>query len=166
LEFFSKKEFGLNWWIKHLLPIIDKIVMTKWSYDYNKKISADIKNFWKDMVRVKFNGAYNPTIIDGWIVKFFPDLEGNFPKVYDSIDLNKVPNQIISCPVELKGYLNGCASIEKYNCDFVSGFYGMSQDEKTFNVRPVIGYALVVDKKESAPLSENDKKDLINKYFS
>ena len=31
-EFFSKEEFGLNSWIKHLIPIIDKIIETKIYY--------------------------------------------------------------------------------------------------------------------------------------
>ena len=29
LEFFSKEEFGLDWWTKHLIPIIDNIIETK-----------------------------------------------------------------------------------------------------------------------------------------
>ena len=35
----------------------------------------------------------------------------------------------------------------EYSCSLFSGFYGMVQDKETFNVRPVIGYAIVVDGK-------------------
>jgi hypothetical protein len=47
----------------------------------------------------------------------------------------------------------------EYKCSLASGFYGMVQDKETFNVRPVIGYAIVVeDKKESDTTVEEEKK--------
>jgi hypothetical protein len=44
-EFFSKEEFGLNPWIKSLIPIIDKIIETKNYYNQNKKITENLRNF-------------------------------------------------------------------------------------------------------------------------
>ena len=47
----------------------------------------------------------------------------------------------------------------EYKCSLASGFYGMVQDKETFNVRPVIGYAIVVeDKKESDTTVEEETK--------
>lgn len=71
LEFFSKEEWALNWWIKHLMPIIDKIILTKKYYDQNKKITEDIRKFWKDMIRVKFGEGYDPNCIDGMDCKIY-----------------------------------------------------------------------------------------------
>ena len=32
----------------------------------------------------------------------------------------------------------------EYNCSIAAGFYGMIQDKKTYNIKPVIVYAIVV----------------------
>ena len=41
----------------------------------------------------------------------------------------------------------------------------MTQDKKTLTVKPVIGYAIVVEEKETSLLTEEDKNEIINKYF-
>ena len=42
----------------------------------------------------------------------------------------------------------------------------MIQDKKSLNVRPVIGYAIVVEEKETSPLTREDKEEIIKNYFS
>lgn len=150
LVFFSKKEMGLLWWIKHLIPIIDKIIMTKEYYSQNKDINDEIRNFWKDIIRVKIGYDYDPNIINGWIIKFIPNFCENEPKLYDELQDNDVPDQILSCPLEIT-IINKDKKI--YKCSLASGFYGMIQDEKTFNVKPVIGYSVVVEDKITAPIN-------------
>ena len=63
--FFSKEQFGLNPWIKSLIPIIDKIIETKSYYDQNKTITEEIRQFWKDIIRIKREDDYNPRVLDG-----------------------------------------------------------------------------------------------------
>ena len=145
-EFFAKEEFGLNSWIKYLIPIINKIIETKIYYNKNKTINNEIRNFWKDMIRVKFGDFYKPDVIDGWIIKFIPDLSGKEPKIYEKLYDRDIPDQILSCPLKLI-FIDLIKTIE-YDCSLASGFYGMVQDEKTFNVKPVIGYAIVVENKK------------------
>jgi len=146
-EFFSKEEFGLNPWIKSLIPIIDKIIETKKYYNQNKEITEEIRNFWKDIIRVKRGGVYQPDVIDGWIIKFVPDVSGEKPTIYYQLDDDKIPDQILSCPLKLR-LINGIKEIE-YDCALTSGFYGMIQDKETYNIKPVIGYVIVVeDEKE------------------
>ena len=144
-EFFSKEEFGLNSWIKHLIPIIDKIIETKIYYTQNKTINNEIRNFWKDMIRVKRGGCYRPDVIDGWIIKFIPNLSEGEPKVYDKLIDKDIPDEIISCPLKLI-FVKLINTIE-YHCSLDSGFYGMIQDKTTFNVKPVIGYAIISEEK-------------------
>ena len=91
----------------HSIPIIDKIIETKIYYSKNKDINDNLRNFWKDLIRVKNDGEYQPDIIDGWIIKFLPDFN-----------------------------------------EIASGFYGIIQDEKNFGIKPVIGYAIVVEDKK------------------
>ena len=146
VEFFSKEEFGLNWWTKHLIPIIDKIIETKIYYSKNKDINEDLRNFWKDIIRVKRGGIYKPDVIDGWIVKFIPNLSGAEPTIYEKITDGDIPDQIISCPLKLI-FLDAFNNKTEFNCALASGFYGMIQNKETFNIKPVIGYSIVVEEK-------------------
>ena len=84
LKFLSK--FALNWWTKHLIPIIDNIIKTKIYYSQNNKINNELIDFWKKMIRIKDkNDEYEPDIINGWIIKFIPDLNGEHPKLYEEL---------------------------------------------------------------------------------
>ena len=163
LEFLSNK--ALKWWTKHLIPIIDNIIKTKYYYLQNKKINSELREFWKNMIRVKGKGdLYDPHMINGWIVKFIPDYSEAKPKINEEIKETFVPDQIISCPMELTVInLDGTKSI--YKCDLASGFYGMVQDQETFNVKPVIGYAIVVEDKEKSKLTVEEKNKIIEEFF-
>ena len=145
-EFFSKEEFGLNSWVKYLIPIIDKIIETKIYYNQNKTINNEIRNFWKDMIRVKRGGCYKPDVIDGWIIKFIPNLSEKEPTIYKHLNDYEIPDEILNCPLKLI-FTNGSCTIE-YDCSLASGFYGLIQDKTTFNIKPVIGYAIVVENKK------------------
>ena len=164
-EFFSKKDYALVWWTKHLIPIIDKIIYTKSYYKQNNIVNDEIKNFWKDMIRVKIGKDYDPDIINGWIIKFIPNYSEQFPKLYDELKEEDIPDQIISCPLNLI-VINLDGTKTEYNCSLFSGFYGMDQDETTYNVKPIIGYAVVVDSKFTSDFTKEDKNKLIDQFFS
>ena len=148
LEFFSKEEFGLDWWTKHLIPIIDNIIETKKYSIQNKGIDNKLRSFWKDMIRLKQGRAYEPTVIDGWIVKFIPNFSKSTPMINKSLKDGDIPDQIISCPLKLI-FIDANGNKTEYDCSLASGFYGMIQDEQTFNVKPVIGYSIVVEEKHT-----------------
>ena len=76
-----------------------------------------------------------------------------------------IPDQIISCPLELLEISFGGFK-DKYKCDIASGFFGMIQDKKTLTVKPVIGYAIVEEEKETSPLIEKEKDEIIKNYFN
>ena len=42
----------------------------------------------------------------------------------------------------------------------------MTQDETTYNVKPVIGYTVVVDEKYTSEFTNEDKNKLIDQFFS
>ena len=69
-EYLSKKEFGLNWWTEHLIPIIDKIIETKIYYEQNKDINNELRYFWKDMIRLK-EGYTNQLLLMGGLLDLF-----------------------------------------------------------------------------------------------
>ena len=98
------------------------------------------------MIRVKRGGCYRPDVIDGWIIKFIPNLSEGELKVYEKLNDHDIPDQILSCPLKLI-FSSGIKTIE-YDCSLASGFYGMTQNKTTFNVKPVIGYAILVENKK------------------
>lgn len=100
-----------------------------------------------------------------WIVKFIPNLDEKLPKINDRLYDYDIPSEIIKCPLQLYIFGNFDHSI-KYDCFLASGFYGMVQDKKTYRVKPVIGYAVVVDKEEEGPIDKKYKDMFIKKYFS
>lgn len=70
LDYLSK--YDLKWWTSELKPVIKKIIDTK-------KGKLD-KQFWMNMVKfhkLGVYGAYNG--IDGWLLKFYPYLQGGAP---------------------------------------------------------------------------------------
>ena len=100
LEFLSTK--ALKWWTKHLIPIIDNIILTKKYYNEKNELNEELIEFWKGMIRLKGEGnMYDPYMINGWIVKFIPNLENEKPDIYQEICETNVPAEIISCPMEL-----------------------------------------------------------------
>jgi len=158
--------FALQWWTKHLIPIIDNIIKTKIYYKKHKKINSELIDFWKTMIRIKGRGdLYDPHILNGWIIKFLPNLSGECPKLYEELNENDVPDQIISCPLKIiEDSSVGKKTV--YNCDIASGFYGMIQDKKTLAVKPVIGYSIVVEEKETSLMTKEEKEEIIKNYFS
>ena len=163
LEFLSTK--GLEWYTQHLIPIINNIIETKKYYNDKGKLSNDLIEFWKRMIRVKGKGdMYDPHIINGWIVNFIPNLSNEKPEVYEELIEYNVPDQIISCPMELTWLPPLLNKKYEFKCSLFSGFYGMIQDEKTFNVRPVIGYAIVVDDKTESDITKEERDKIIKEY--
>jgi len=129
LEFLETK--ALKWWTKHLIPIIDNIIETKEYYKKHNKINNKLVEFWKNMIRLKGKGdLYDPHMINGWIIKFIPDYSQQKPKLYEEIKETEVPDEIISCPLELI-ILNLDGTKSECKCDLASGFYGMVQNKET-----------------------------------
>ena len=167
LNYLSK--FSLDWWTVHLIPIIDNIIKTKEFYDVQKKINNELIEFWKGMIKVKDGyDMYNPAILNGWIIKFIPNLDEEKPKLYEELREKDIPDQIISCPLKLIEIVESSGKKFKtvYTCDLTSGFFGMIQDKKTLAVKPVIGYSIAVDKKEKSELTEKDKEEIKEHYGS
>lgn len=130
-------EFDLDWWTaqlkKHITIIID-------SYDHPDAHH----DFWNSMF--KLNQRSGGPFISGWITEFFPYLKhpeknkgfvknefGNDHLTFESFpaSMSSVPfNWIIELPYT------------RYKMDLASGFIGMSQNKRSFALRPEIGWAV------------------------
>lgn len=83
-------EYDLKWWTSELKPVIQKIVDTK-------KGKLD-KQFWMNMVKYHKLGVYGSYDgIDGWLLKFYPYLQGGAPPA-PKVMANKGPAGDIMIP--------------------------------------------------------------------
>lgn len=156
LDYLSR--YDLKWWTSELKPVIQKIIATK-------KGNVD-NEFWMNMVKYHKIGSYGSYDgIDGWLLKFYPYLQGSGPPLTDERALeiknnknrqlylrqsqfkeithvNELPKELSNVPflLELKdgnGQIN-----QSFNMELWAGFMGVKQDKFTFNVKPEIGWAV------------------------
>lgn len=126
LIFLAKYEF--EWFTNRITPIINEIIKTK---------KGNINTlFWKKMIRVKDSeGSYHPGYVDGWFASFFPYSKEGYllnGSISDNIDLQ---DEMQTIPFILE-----IINQKKHDCQFLAGFVGLIQDEKTKSIKPEIGW--------------------------
>ncbi|OHT06438.1 hypothetical protein TRFO_25552 [Tritrichomonas foetus] len=128
------QKYDLEWWVSKLEPIIDEIIQTK-KGNVNKK-------FWLQMIRYKnIRGIYKRTCIDGWICTFYPyNKYGNKNQLNQIFDQNNLPREVLTVPMKLTTIYPG-KQVE-YLCNIHTGFFGLTQDSKTLNLKPEIGWLI------------------------
>lgn len=146
-------EYGLEWWTKSLLPVLDQFVRAA--------EGAPDTSFWRSLFR--YESGSGRADLTGWIHVLFPYLE-NF-------DGKRIPNEHIatwaedwktaetrlakydlrgpvlsqllsvvsSAPVTLVDQRTGNA----HSLRFVAGMFGVVEDEVTGAISPEIGWAVV-----------------------
>jgi hypothetical protein len=134
----SLRKYKLDWWIDEINPLLIEFVKTA-----NGEID---KEFWQNMFKYHSKKKYGaPKIIDGWIVKFFPyDKEGKRNNLNEIIGRDNLPNEIVK--VDLEYIKVDGDKIEKTPLELWAGFVGLSQNQKTFSLKPEIGW--MVKKKD------------------
>jgi hypothetical protein len=150
-------EFGLKRWIETLRPILRQFVRAS---------QGDVeKPFWQSLY--KLNGQSGGPVITGWITAFFPYLkhyrtgkasipiEGFFGRGRRPLDEMLYPGETTtrsgfahgptmeSLPGGLSKAPFRWEYLEKnFAMEFLGGFVGVAQDEKTLALRPEIGWAV------------------------
>ena len=123
------EKYDLKFWVKSLRPIIRKIIDS-----FNGNIN---KKFWKNMLHiVDSRGAYHPGYTNGWLTEFFLyDKYGQRVNGYISTK-TELTSEILKIPfvVDFSG--------KTVNYEFLTGFFGVTQDTKTSSIKPVIGWAV------------------------
>lgn len=139
-------EYDLGWWTNHLLPILDKII--------ESAAGKSDPAFWESFYH-KGGGSGGP-YVTGWINVLFPYLGGR--KMGRNEYVSKWEKGIgCMCggpsPESFPAGLSKVAFEWLYYDDifpmeFLGGFIGVSQDEASLCMRPVIGWA-VRDREEN-----------------
>ena len=133
------KQYGLNEWIQSLEPILQKFVHTAEGRPNQK--------FWKGMVkkhRVKELygggcGSDEPTKLDGWMLKLFPDKDG---KTLGNVTKNHhMPAERVR--VNFKHIVIEPVrgdTISETDMELTAGFVGVEMDSVTGAMTPKIGW--------------------------
>lgn len=128
------EKYELEWWIKELRPVIQKII--------NAKSGKFDPKFWMGMIRFHEKGLYGSLVdIDGWFLKFYPYLsDGERSGMKKIKGISELPKELVSVPFEFENKGTG----EVLKMEFWAGFFGLSQDSKTLSLKPEIGWAVNV----------------------
>jgi len=133
------KKYELSWWIDELEPLLKEFIKAS-------KGKAD-KDFWRNMFKYHTLKVYgSPKSIDGWIVKFYPySNDGQRNGLKELRSSNTLPSEILKVDM-LHSEVNG-GSVVNTPLELWSGFVGLDQDEKTFALKPRMGW--MVRKKDN-----------------
>ena len=146
------EKYGLGNWTKRLEPILAEFIKAAEGHPNQK--------FWQDIVKKKRvkqlkNGNCDkkkPTILDGWLLQFFPDENGNTKeKVYKT---HHYPSGMLCVNFRYR-------TIDPTNNTVVSdtpmelwaGFIGAEADKTTNMITPKIGWLVRVAETPYSPLA-------------
>jgi hypothetical protein len=162
-------DYDLNWWMEHLLPVLDQFVAaTRGNVD---------REFWRNIYKIDHQSG--GPFISGHLVNLFPYLldssvgsrasvrskESNSPMEREvpvrntNLGIKAFPPEVIQTyrqrgvmSTELPSALSVAPFTWQYlgtqiPMEFVAGFIGMSQNKDTLALRPEIGWAI----RERAP---------------
>ena len=128
-------KYNLGWWINELEPLLEEFVKAS-----QGKVDTE---FWRNMFKYHSEIRYGtPTIIDGWIVKFFPyDKNAKRNNLKELIGSNSLPEEIVK--VDLKYIdLNPNGQTVETPLELWAGFIGLHQNMDNYTLTPVIGWMI------------------------
>ena len=133
------EQYGLGDWIKQLRSVLEEFVVASEGNPHQR--------FWQKIVKKrrasKFKGGIcspkKPTMIDGWILTFFPDDDG---VVFDQVPFfNKMPANKVYVPFEYRIVEpNTREVISKTTLELWAGFLGVEEDINKNMLTPIIGW--------------------------
>ena len=135
------EKYGIGKWTKSLVPILTEFV----------KASEGKPNqaFWQDMVKKgrldKLVGGgcdfRQPTVLDGWILKFFPDENGQTP---DEVPhTHKMPSERVYVDFKYKVISPADGTVlTDIPMQLVAGFIGTEVDTLTHALTPKMGWVV------------------------
>ena len=158
------EKYGIGKWPKSLVPILTEFV----------KASEGKPNqaFWKKMVKKgrldKFAGGgcdlRQPTELDGWILKFFPDENGLTP---DQVPhTHKMPSErvYVDFKYQVINPVDGTVIIDT-PLQLVAGFIGTEVDPLTHALKPKMGWVVRQMESNDSIAKRLEKMDSESSFF-
>jgi len=136
-------EYGLEWWVNKLIPVLEQFVKASEGYPDQQ--------FWQNIVRTKkpcelrgascAKHAKRPTKFDGWFLNFFPfDKNGRTPSkvnMYHQMLPEVVRVEFLYKIVNAQGEV-----LSEHPMEMIAGFVGYEEDMETYTLTPVIGWMI------------------------
>ena len=135
------KGYGLDPWIKELLPILDEFVTASEGRPDARFWSGIVMQSRPDRLRGGACSPEKPTVLDGWFLTLFPyDKDCN--RAVRVTNLSKMKPEMVRVPFR---YLDIDASaVKETPMELWAGFIGAVEDSKTFGLTPKIGWMVRV----------------------
>lgn len=154
------QSYKIGKWTNELEPILNEFLKAS-----NGKPRQE---FWQNIVKKKKIDELNrggcsltkPTMIDGWILKFFPDKDGN---TLDSISASQsMPDEYVCTGFKYMVLSPNGSVLKETNMEIFAGFIGAKVDTLTKSLAPKIGWQVRVAETEQDSLKylkkENDER--------
>lgn len=150
------RKYKLDWWIDEIEPLLQGFIKAS-------KGNID-KDFWRNMFKYHTSEKYGaPKIIDGWIVKFFPyDKDGKKNNLKDLQRESTLPNEIVKVNLIYSETING--NVKNTPLELWAGFAGVTENKKTFTLKPQIGWMVRIKDTTDVALEEKFKLDAENPW--
>lgn len=150
-------DYDTDFWLPHLLPVLDKLVESA-------EGNVD-KDFWSRVI--KSGGGSGGPYISGWVNALFPYMKEykNQAQVNHYLDWRKkdehhgfgggnhpdsYPESNVTCPFTWNYYGT------EYEMEFAAGIVGISQDPNSLALTPEIGWAVADVTNAPAPAIDGD----------
>lgn len=129
------RKYQLDWWVDAMEPVLKELIRAS-------KGTVN-KVFWQSMFKYHSKEACGPPgIVDGWIVKFYPYNKDGKRNNLDSISLRgSLPDEMVKVNLDYRNG-DGKGNFKKIPLELWAGFVGLSQDDKTFGLKPEIGWMI------------------------
>lgn len=158
------EKYGIGKWTKSLVPILTEFV--------NASEGKPNQAFWQDMVKKgrvdKLDGGKcvpsQPTELDGWILKFFPDENGQTP---DQVPhTHKMPSErvYVDFKYQVISPVDGTV-IADTPLQLVAGFIGTEVDTLTHALKPKMGWVVRQMESNDSIVKRLERMDSENSFF-
>jgi len=133
------KKYDCDWWLNELDPVLKNFIAAA-----NGK---NDKGFWRDMFiqecdKKKMCGAPD-FVINGWIAKFYPySKEGHRNNLNEIKKIKDLPDEMVKTELKHIELSSDGSQMIETPLELWAGFTGLSQDKKTFRLRPEIGWMI------------------------
>ncbi|KAG2374111.1 hypothetical protein C9374_011190 [Naegleria lovaniensis] len=153
------EQYGMQFWIKALIPILDQFIETyKFNSTNDNPLPNSLKKFWNSIALSKVKSG--STKVTGWISYFFPynsqneisaDLQNLSEHFLDQVDIHawgtnasEFPSGLSSVDVAVEN--SPIANV--HSLKYMAGFLGYDYDETWKGLKPRMGWVIASEKKK------------------
>lgn len=127
-------QYGLDGWVKELEPILTEFVRTAVGHPNQRFWQCIVKKIREDELRAAGDGCGDetePTLLDGWFLKLFPDEEG---KTREAVEMGaSIPSEMVRVVFKY----------DREDMELWAGFIATEVDSAANMLTPKIGWMVV-----------------------